>query len=738
MSAAKLVLPLDPARTDADWIDDITFYADDLDTPEDWSTASSASLAIVPIAPEFRATASFSLTSAEGGGLDLLANGVGIRVAALAMADRAPGTYSFELRRHVGAAITAELVGTLVVQQGLSAIADGEVSTGPVTVSGGVGGVKVIRGANGVRIVRDGGPQGDRGWSPVFASVVDGERRVRRLADWIGGRGIKPSVTGDDDAALYEGPDGLTTSLAEATDVRGAEGGQGDPGLSAYQVAVANEFEGNQAEWLASLVGAAGDRGWAPVTLIVAAGPRLVMQVIDWIGGTGAKPATGYVGPAGIVATSADAATVTVPAPAASAVSVSNTGLGLGGAIDVQAAISYLTKRSGLFQCEPQFLTRTRRAFRRVALGQGNATILFVGHSLIDGFKVDGVGATANANYANAAAKRWPTKFGAELARRTGLPVEVANVFGSGAATASASTNSNTGVPSIRKTGDPRLTYTAGSGYYTAAEKSLGGTVFGCNAATTPVFKLTSATAVDTVDIYYLQAVGLGTFNVSAGAGAAIGAATDCNGASALIKKTVALGSLAVQSANFARATGEVKLVGMVAYNNSVAHIKVLCAGWTGSKVTDWSDASQPWSPLPAVDVLAPDLLIVQLDLNEALAASPSLIPPSTYKTALTALMTGYKAQANGKDVGLAISGAPDLSLITGQTHSWLEYVAVEYEVAASLGLFAIDFSAGVNDSYAVAASLGFMVNVDPDRTHWLALGHADGAQLAVRPFASL
>ena len=38
-------------------------------------------------------------------------------------------------------------------------------------------------------------------------------------------------------------------------------GTQGDPGLSAYQVAVANGFVGNEAAWLASLVGPSGSGG---------------------------------------------------------------------------------------------------------------------------------------------------------------------------------------------------------------------------------------------------------------------------------------------------------------------------------------------------------------------------------------------------------------------------------------------------------------------------------------------
>jgi len=51
-----------------------------------------------------------------------------------------------------------------------------------------------------------------------------------------------------------------------------------------------------------------GDNGWSPLLRIVADGDRVVMQLYDWTGGQGAKPAqTGYVGTAGLVVNIAQA-----------------------------------------------------------------------------------------------------------------------------------------------------------------------------------------------------------------------------------------------------------------------------------------------------------------------------------------------------------------------------------------------------------------------------------------------
>ena len=62
------------------------------------------------------------------------------------------------------------------------------------------------------------GTAGTNGWSPVPAAVEDGERRVIQIVDWTGGTGTKPAVD------QYISTSGLTSTLADATDFRGAAG----------------------------------------------------------------------------------------------------------------------------------------------------------------------------------------------------------------------------------------------------------------------------------------------------------------------------------------------------------------------------------------------------------------------------------------------------------------------------------------------------------------------------------
>ena len=62
------------------------------------------------------------------------------------------------------------------------------------------------------------GPQGNDGWSPILAVVIDGERRVLQVVDWVGGMGAKPAT------GKYIASSGFVDTAAEGTDVRGPAG----------------------------------------------------------------------------------------------------------------------------------------------------------------------------------------------------------------------------------------------------------------------------------------------------------------------------------------------------------------------------------------------------------------------------------------------------------------------------------------------------------------------------------
>lgn len=206
------------------------------------------------------------------------------------------------------------------------------------------------------------GEQGNDGWSPVFANVADGERRVLRVVSWVGGSGELPAI------GQYVGSAGFVDDIALAVNVRGAvgpAGAKGDAGEPGAVIigegadiltgdGVPNDADGadNQLyidnltgnlykkktghwELETSLKGPAGTQGvdgeqgedgvqgpdgppgWSPVLAAVVDGTRRVLQVVDWTGGAGSKPAIGrYVGSTGLVINIADAIDVRGPAGA--------------------------------------------------------------------------------------------------------------------------------------------------------------------------------------------------------------------------------------------------------------------------------------------------------------------------------------------------------------------------------------------------------------------------------------
>jgi hypothetical protein len=70
------------------------------------------------------------------------------------------------------------------------------------------------------------GSDGNDGWTPVFAVVTDGDRKVQRVTDWTGGSGTKPTT------GLYVGVTGFVTDIAIAINIKGDQGDQGESGVA--------------------------------------------------------------------------------------------------------------------------------------------------------------------------------------------------------------------------------------------------------------------------------------------------------------------------------------------------------------------------------------------------------------------------------------------------------------------------------------------------------------------------
>ena len=89
-----------------------------------------------------------------------------------------------------------------------------------------------------------------------------------------------------------------------ATGIKGDKGDKGDKGSTG--ATGAQGIQGIQG--IAGATGAQGQKGWSPILAVVSDGARRVLQVSDWTGGAGTKPASGsYIGATGLTAIVGDA-----------------------------------------------------------------------------------------------------------------------------------------------------------------------------------------------------------------------------------------------------------------------------------------------------------------------------------------------------------------------------------------------------------------------------------------------
>lgn len=133
----------------------------------------------------------------------------------------------------------------------------------------------------------------------LFLIVDDGEARLLRRSTFQAW--MLANVQGEKGDTGAQGLQGVAGA-------NGKDGINGVNGLSAYQIAVSNGFIGTEQQWIVSLkgatgaTGASGANGWTPSLRTEARGTdEIVLRIIDWAGGSGTKPAVGYLSSTGIV-----------------------------------------------------------------------------------------------------------------------------------------------------------------------------------------------------------------------------------------------------------------------------------------------------------------------------------------------------------------------------------------------------------------------------------------------------
>lgn len=142
----------------------------------------------------------------------------------------------------------------------------------------------------------------------LFLIVDDGEARLLRRSTFQAW--MLDNVQGEKGDTGAQGLQGVAGA-------NGKDGINGANGLSAYQIAVSNGFIGTEQQWIVSLkgatgaTGASGANGWTPSLRTEVRGTdELVLRIVDWTGGSGTKPAVGYLSATGVVSNASNASNI--------------------------------------------------------------------------------------------------------------------------------------------------------------------------------------------------------------------------------------------------------------------------------------------------------------------------------------------------------------------------------------------------------------------------------------------
>lgn len=338
----------------------------------------------------------------------------------------------------------------------------------------------------------------------------------------------------------------------------------------------------------------------------------------------------------------------------------------------------------------PAFLPIWNAGLAARAAGTRNAKLLVIGDSTTAGWGGQGTSAQSNA-----IAYSWPRKLAAYLP------------FGSDSSWF-ADKNTLVGGAISLATFDNRVVL--GSWVQTlGGTPTLGGPMLTCTTGTTAL-QFTPLNVVDTFDIYTRRLAGLGTFTAAIDAGGTT--SIDQTVSPGTVVKTTLTAALGIHTLNLARVSGNVDLVGVVAYNSAQKETTVINAGWSGSVAADWQAVNGPMDPLLMIPVVAPDLTIICLTINDWVAATST----SAYTASMQAIITA--AVSAGSDVVL-MSGVPTDPATTSAAQQ-LTYRNIVQSLATSNNVPYLDMTAQWT-SWTVANGNGWMF----DAKHPNGLGYA-------------
>jgi lysophospholipase L1-like esterase len=370
---------------------------------------------------------------------------------------------------------------------------------------------------------------------------------------------------------------------------------------------------------------------------------------------------------------------------------------------------------NGLFNYSAQNTAHLRAAVARVLAGTGTAKVALVGDSTTMGAYASGVIHAGNKPIA------YPAQLAKILAAK-GIPATNDSWFGTGnvtPATAAGYTAYNAAVTF------PVAGFAPGSipglGAFAMASTTNGATL-----AFAPTI------AFDTIDIYFLGGVPAGTFNVNVDGGASLQLVTP-GGTHTVQVVTITGVALATHTINIVTASASPTFIaGMAVRASATKRVEVYNMGWSSVEVLNPGNASISYA-LPtdgthqyvyfvALPVVAPDLTIINLTIND-IDNQPSSV--AVYQAALQTMVA--QALVSG-DCVLMVGNPGNKANWTTSPAVAASYQAAVYAVAIANGIPVIDLTQRWT-SYAVTNPVMPYGDAGATALHPSQVGYADIAR---------
>lgn len=365
-----------------------------------------------------------------------------------------------------------------------------------------------------------------------------------------------------------------------------------------------------------------------------------------------------------------------------------------------------IANRDAAWRCfrnfKPSNTRRLRKGFANVRTNTANMVIAIAGDSLNAGH-----GAGTGTNGFDGARALAPARHLATLMNRNVIVTQELAVFGGAGVTAAQ-------VPTY----DPRVVM--GSGWAPTSAGFAG--AYYLNSTTTDALTFTPTQSFDTIVYWYARNTAYAVFTVDIDGGAAL-ETVDATGSGAILKRTINV-TRGTHAINFRRVSGgNCSILGCTVYDNASGKVvDIWNWGVSGATISTTNATTNPWTSRAAHVAAAPDVLLLDIAMNDWIGGTNL----ATFEAQYRAYLTSLTAVSDVIIVNPSPRAVANTSLETQR-----QYESIIKAVQKSFDLPLIDLRA-LFETQEIASANGLFYDV----THQNALGYALKGELFYRALA--